>query len=236
MRCACGLEFCFHHATAHPLSEACDDYLRRTADVELDRQLAAFSVECPGCSARVGKSSGCNTMHCRCGAAFCFLCGKKFGVNAEGAGWHFNPANMDSACRGAQFSGGRPGSRPQKAPRGCLRGPLRCLQVLLAVPMILVSPAVVLLCFALTMPCMILGFVAQLLITIGSCVSFALRPCLGPGCLDDVVRCACQYQDVEDLSENILYIFMLSPPILASAWLCFAFGAFGCGSMFALEL
>ena len=32
---------------------------------------------CPGCKAVVQRLSGCNSMICRCGVKFCYLCGMK---------------------------------------------------------------------------------------------------------------------------------------------------------------
>ena len=236
MECKCGLRFCFHHATAHPPEESCDAYIRRTAESELDRELNAFSVKCPSCSARVAKASGCNTMHCRCSAEFCFLCGQLLkGEGDESAGWHFSLGNVESSCRGRQFAGGHANSRAGMKPSRCSLVVSRTIQLILCVPMALVSPAIVAASFALLFPSMLsaiaimaVSAIASALVTIVTC---------GNG---DVVCgriCACcGFTSMDDFAENALYCFVFSPILFASAWLSYAFAPFGCASSFSVTL
>jgi len=56
------------------------DFAARAAEVADDPELLAvfkqFAQQCPTCSLWVGRSEGCNSMVCLCGAHFCYQCGQ----------------------------------------------------------------------------------------------------------------------------------------------------------------
>ena len=56
---------------------------------------------CPVCSCRTQKNSGCNHMHCeRCQADWCWIC------NQECNETHYEPTRIFTGCPGMQFLGG----------------------------------------------------------------------------------------------------------------------------------
>ncbi|PSC75216.1 putative E3 ubiquitin-ligase ARI1 isoform X2 isoform A [Micractinium conductrix] len=91
--CACGHKFCFACCEAQHSPATCDmlgDWSRRMKDgSETSSWLNANTKPCPKCSKPVEKNGGCNLVLCRCGQAFCWLCGQATGrahtwTNIEG--------------------------------------------------------------------------------------------------------------------------------------------------------
>lgn len=64
---ACSTAFCFLHSNAHPPSETCGQYARRTRKDEMasKRAIRKISRACPSCKAPTQKDGGCNHMRCR---------------------------------------------------------------------------------------------------------------------------------------------------------------------------
>ncbi|KAF1918297.1 hypothetical protein BDU57DRAFT_537869 [Ampelomyces quisqualis] len=98
---ACGARHCIRHEVPFHYGESCDEYdVRKRWEsipmTEEDKACKAFveatSMVCPGCKARVHKSSGCNHMTCKCGHQFCYLCGAPYrgrtGILAVGNAVH----------------------------------------------------------------------------------------------------------------------------------------------------
>lgn len=80
MNCkSCNHSFCFTHGEAHQFkTESCDQYEQRTRHENAVNQetIHKISKKCPGCTANVEKSGGCNHMKCEvCDTSFCWLCG-----------------------------------------------------------------------------------------------------------------------------------------------------------------
>lgn len=63
----CSTPFCFVHATAHPPSETCAMYARRTAKAERASRKAIrrISRPCPSCKAPTQKDGGVRTWDMR---------------------------------------------------------------------------------------------------------------------------------------------------------------------------
>lgn len=83
VECACSHRFCFN-CTSEPHSPAtCQmfaDWERRMRDgTETSSWLSANTKPCPKCGKSVEKAGGCNLVVCRCGQAFCWLCGQATG-------------------------------------------------------------------------------------------------------------------------------------------------------------
>ncbi|GFR78982.1 ATP-dependent rna helicase deah11, chloroplastic [Elysia marginata] len=79
---SCHAQLCSSCNTAFHGGLTCREATLVTKD---DRSLLAWRKQnpdkckiCPGCSNPVEKSGGCNKMHCKCGAYFCWLCLEKF--------------------------------------------------------------------------------------------------------------------------------------------------------------
>lgn len=77
----CDRTFCFFHANAHDFNKfpTCAEYEASVAEELKDSIDLIHSVakRCPQCQMMVMKSGGCNHMKCKCGVAFCWLCGKQ---------------------------------------------------------------------------------------------------------------------------------------------------------------
>lgn len=58
-----------------------EEFLRKQMEF-VNEQKASLAMkrmgckQCPGCGCAISKTAGCNKMRCRCGMAFCFLCGE----------------------------------------------------------------------------------------------------------------------------------------------------------------
>ncbi|TKA51816.1 hypothetical protein B0A53_05168 [Rhodotorula sp. CCFEE 5036] len=75
----------------------------------LQEWLQAHSTQCPGCSARVEKSQGCNHMTCaKCASHFCYRCGKS--ISPRDPYKHFSTPGM--TCYGKLFDFA-PGQEPE---------------------------------------------------------------------------------------------------------------------------
>jgi len=101
----CNKDFCFFHANAHPSTQSCSDYLRSTKKDEkaCAEEMRKFSKKCPTCKMPTQKFGGCNHMTCKCGAQWCWLCGKVLGnsVTEHYIWWNIR------GCAGAQFQDDR---------------------------------------------------------------------------------------------------------------------------------
>eukprot|EP00887_Chlorella_sp_A99_P003167 scaffold9.g3167.t1 len=91
--CSCGQKFCFACCEEPHSPATCDmlsDWTKRMKDgTETSSWLSANTKPCPKCSKPVEKNGGCNLVVCRCGQAFCWLCGQATGrshtwTNIEG--------------------------------------------------------------------------------------------------------------------------------------------------------
>ena len=128
---ACGLSFCFLHATAHPVGKeggaGCRRYLRQVEATERASKTTVrrISKPCPKCKAPTEKNGGCNHISCaQCRHEWCWLCEQRY------TPYHYSPTNIFLGCPGAQFVDFGGGAR------GCccrLGAPLcRLLRLLLA--------------------------------------------------------------------------------------------------------
>lgn len=83
VECTCGHQFCFACCEAQHSPCTCDmlrDWVQRMRDgSETSSWLSANTKLCPKCSKPVEKNGGCNLVLCRCGQAFCWLCGQATG-------------------------------------------------------------------------------------------------------------------------------------------------------------
>jgi ariadne-1 len=81
--CACGARFCFACGEAPHSPASCAmmaDWARRLREgTETSQWLSAHTKPCPRCAKPVEKNGGCNLVLCRCGQAFCWLCGRGTG-------------------------------------------------------------------------------------------------------------------------------------------------------------
>ena len=109
---SCQTSFCFHHALAHP-GQTCRQYNRTNRLPLASGSVSGFHVRtrlkvclttqaCPRCHARVQRNGGCAHMTCRCGAHFCWHCGKE----TRGGDGHYN---LWGACRSSVMRGKRLG-------------------------------------------------------------------------------------------------------------------------------
>uniref|UniRef100_A0A0G4HC70 RING-type domain-containing protein n=1 Tax=Chromera velia CCMP2878 TaxID=1169474 RepID=A0A0G4HC70_9ALVE len=76
----CEMEYCYAHADAHPSTETCQAYERRTGTVDQHSRTLIDQTcrSCPGCRFAVSKEAGCNHIVCsRCSTSFCWICGSK---------------------------------------------------------------------------------------------------------------------------------------------------------------
>ena len=109
MVCACcGCSFCFFHSVAHDIHTPCNVFeasrtLEWAANVEL---ISSTCKQCPGCRAPIEKIAGCNSMRCRCGMTFCYLCGC---VLLDGGCDHFAFYNLSGCPLKAYADGSVPG-------------------------------------------------------------------------------------------------------------------------------
>ncbi|WIA17066.1 hypothetical protein OEZ85_013967 [Tetradesmus obliquus] len=82
--CPCGIAFCFKCGKAPHSPCTCDMWLlwdeKINGDSETRNWLAANTKPCPKCSKPVEKNGGCNLVMCKCGQAFCWLCGGATGT------------------------------------------------------------------------------------------------------------------------------------------------------------
>jgi len=93
MKChRCGVEFCFHHSTAHA-GRSCEAYRQQ---MDKDEHYARQTGRpCPGCGILTEKNGGCNHMTCpQCKQEWCWICGD--GIDDVGA--HFSVGNP-KGCR-----------------------------------------------------------------------------------------------------------------------------------------
>lgn len=83
VECTCGHQFCFACCEVPHSPCTCDmlrDWEQRMRDgSETSSWLNANTKPCPKCSKPVEKNGGCNLVLCRCGQAFCWLCGQATG-------------------------------------------------------------------------------------------------------------------------------------------------------------
>lgn len=83
--CECGHRFCFACLSQAHSPCPCDIWrmwLEKTSDDSgTTHWVDANTKRCPKCKSNVEKSSGCNLVVCRCGQAFCWLCGGATGTN-----------------------------------------------------------------------------------------------------------------------------------------------------------
>ena len=87
--CPCGEQFCFACGEGPHSPATCEmvqQWVRRIQDgTETASWLRANTKECPKCTKPVEKNGGCNLVLCRCGQAFCWLCGQGTGRAHD---WH----------------------------------------------------------------------------------------------------------------------------------------------------
>ena len=77
----CNKEYCLNCKDEWHKNLTCEEYRDRKDVNKLDKQFMEFVKGakfkmCPKCKFWVEKNQGCNHMKCRCGADFCYLCGK----------------------------------------------------------------------------------------------------------------------------------------------------------------
>jgi len=113
MTCSsCMTSFCFNHGLAHT-GVTCRQHNRMARfapasgsvsghDIRTRLQVRLTTQACPRCHARVQRSGGCAHMTCRCGAHFCWHCGK---ATSDG-GRHYQ---LWGACRSSAMRGKRLG-------------------------------------------------------------------------------------------------------------------------------
>lgn len=81
--CQCGLKFCFQCALDPHSPCTCEmwkQWQRKCSDdSETANWLNTNTKPCPKCQNQVEKNGGCNLVVCRCGQAFCWLCGASTG-------------------------------------------------------------------------------------------------------------------------------------------------------------
>ncbi|GMH39326.1 hypothetical protein BSKO_07224 [Bryopsis sp. KO-2023] len=83
--CACGLKFCFKCGNEPHSPSSCEMWRHWCKKCEDDSEtrnwLTANTKPCPKCTNPVEKNGGCNLVVCRCGQAFCWLCGASTGTD-----------------------------------------------------------------------------------------------------------------------------------------------------------
>ena len=106
----CEHEYCAEHEDAHP-NESCRSFRKRTRDSEgsSKRWKSKHAVKCPKCKVVTEKESGCNHMTCRCGANWCWLCGRAFKSTSR----HYGSMNI-FGCPGGHFSDSRVSVWPKR--------------------------------------------------------------------------------------------------------------------------
>ncbi|EFN60118.1 hypothetical protein CHLNCDRAFT_17822, partial [Chlorella variabilis] len=79
----CTEQLCANCGVAWHQGMTCQQYqVGRDAAGQRDDQAVLDLAEqeglrrCPGCGQMVERTQGCSHMHCRCGAVFCYSCGK----------------------------------------------------------------------------------------------------------------------------------------------------------------
>lgn len=81
--CQCGLKFCFQCGLDPHSPCTCEmwkQWQRKCSDdSETANWLNTNTKPCPKCQNQVEKNGGCNLVVCRCGQAFCWLCGASTG-------------------------------------------------------------------------------------------------------------------------------------------------------------
>ena len=102
VHCAkCGKNFCalcndeWHLGTCESFEEWKEQ--NGKVDVAFKKWAKANTVACPKCKIKVQRSQGCMHMTCKCGAEFCYICGRTCGPN------HFSAFNL-LGCPGLQFA------------------------------------------------------------------------------------------------------------------------------------
>ena len=106
---SCGVTFCFVHGNAHPPTESCEAYERRSTSAATRALVATTTKPCPQCGAPSYKYTGCNHMKCpQCQCDWCWLCGESISIDGSGiAPAHYDQRNPFSGCAGRQFERGR---------------------------------------------------------------------------------------------------------------------------------
>lgn len=139
MTCAsCEAQFCFHHGLAHP-GQTCRQYNRTTRSrlAPASGSVSGFHLRtrlkvglttqaCPRCHARVERSGGCAHMVCRCGAHFCWHCGKETNI----FGPHRDHYSLFGSCRSSVMRGKRLGvvlAAPVALATAPIWGPALCI-------------------------------------------------------------------------------------------------------------
>ncbi|CAD7702037.1 unnamed protein product [Ostreobium quekettii] len=84
-QCCCGLMFCFKCGDLPHSPATCEMFQiwkqKSQDDSETKNWLCAHTKPCPKCKNPVEKNGGCNLVVCRCGQAFCWLCGSATGTD-----------------------------------------------------------------------------------------------------------------------------------------------------------
>ncbi|KAH8814946.1 hypothetical protein F5884DRAFT_666856, partial [Xylogone sp. PMI_703] len=74
---SCGLKTCtFCKAKGHKGDCAPDPHLKKVLDLAKTMNWQ----RCPSCKAVVERIDGCRHISCRCGAHFCYQCGRRYGI------------------------------------------------------------------------------------------------------------------------------------------------------------
>eukprot|EP01033_Poteriospumella_lacustris_P002918 gene2918-2130_t len=127
----CDRTFCYFHANAHDFDKfpTCAEYEASVAAELKDSVDLIHSVakRCPQCQMMVMKSGGCNHMKCKCGVAFCWLCGQQIDDTVFPAHYQWwNP----SGCTNLQMN-------DEVEPSSCMRA---AAYIAAVVQMILFGP------------------------------------------------------------------------------------------------
>lgn len=79
IKCLCGYTFCFKCCYEGHRPCECDMVYvwdqKNQSDSEDYKWISAHTKKCPHCGNQIEKSTGCNYMLCKCGKAFCYVCG-----------------------------------------------------------------------------------------------------------------------------------------------------------------
>ena len=79
IKCLCGYSFCFKCCSEGHRPCECDMIYvwdqKNQSSSEDYKWISANTKKCPHCGNQIEKSTGCNYMLCKCGNAFCYVCG-----------------------------------------------------------------------------------------------------------------------------------------------------------------